>query len=448
MLKAIATIGASVSDVREVVHNMKESITADMTKSMSAMDTSLKGVTQDIQELKSKQKKLDKSKPRHTSQICPPISSSEDEMSDNGVISFSSNSNIRSSRVRSNHVNNIKVPAFTGKECWNVWFTRFQTIGDRANWSDNRRLDEMLPKLLGDAGDFVFSQLSAETRNSFNKLTTELHYRFRVIENTRAFQSQFSRRDQKATESIEEYVAELKRLYNKAHPNRDHQTREEDLLRRFLDGLAHEQARFQVEYIKNPQNIDQAAYEVVNFLETKSTWSGQSTDRRKQPTRMVRPADEDDDIYDDPDQINRVAKHGVVTSTAHAPGTMHNQMYDRPRLPKHISNNDHNNRSRQETRSCYNCGIIGHLARDCPTSRLSRQYPQHQTKAINNFAYGMHNFNQAPQWTAPDLQRNNGNQARQMHSVTTPVSTYQRAPLQQSSVSSPAVSTHNRVPLN
>ena len=52
---------------------------------------------------------------------------------------------------------------------------------------------------------------------------------------------------------MEEYTADLKRLYNKAHPSRDHQTREE-LLRRFLDGLSDSQARFHVEYM-GPDNI-------------------------------------------------------------------------------------------------------------------------------------------------------------------------------------------------
>lgn len=33
-------------------------------------------------------------------------------------------------------------------------------------------------------------------------------------------------------------VADLKRLYIKAHPQRDSKTREEDLLKNFLDGLA------------------------------------------------------------------------------------------------------------------------------------------------------------------------------------------------------------------
>lgn len=57
-------------------------------------------------------------------------------------------------------------------------------------------------------------------------------------------------------------------MYDKAHPKRNSETREEDLLRRFLDGLADSDAQFHVEYVKEQENIDEAALQVVNFEET------------------------------------------------------------------------------------------------------------------------------------------------------------------------------------
>ena len=43
----------------------------------------------------------------------------------------------------------------------------------------------------------------------------------------------------------------------------------EDLLRRFLDGILDERARFHVDYVKEPYDVDNAVYEVVNFIDTK-----------------------------------------------------------------------------------------------------------------------------------------------------------------------------------
>ncbi len=59
-----------------------------------------------------------------------------------------------------------------------------------------------------------------------------------------------------AGRTVQEYAAELKRLYDKAFPQRDRETWREDLLRRFFDGLADKRTRFQVEDVKEPQDID------------------------------------------------------------------------------------------------------------------------------------------------------------------------------------------------
>jgi hypothetical protein len=122
-------------------------------------------------------------------------------------------------------------------------------------------------------------------------LVKELNSRFRVIETSKTFGAQFSNRGQKAGETVEEYGAELKRLYDKAHANRDQETRREDLLRRFLDGLVDDRTRFHVEYVKDPTDIDEAVYEVVNFQETKrkpiSKDSG-AEGRYRKPTRAVK----------------------------------------------------------------------------------------------------------------------------------------------------------------
>ena len=84
------------------------------------------------------------------------------------------------------------------------------------------------------AGEFVFGQLSRTVRSNYKTLCKELKNRFRVIETSKTFGVQFSRRNQKIGETVEEYAAELKKLYDKAHARRDKETRREDLLRRFF----------------------------------------------------------------------------------------------------------------------------------------------------------------------------------------------------------------------
>ncbi len=61
---------------------------------------------------------------------------------------------------------------------------------------------------------------------------------------------QFSHMDQRCNESPEDNAVELKHLFDWAYPHRDMETRREDLLHRFLDGLNDSQAKYHVAFVK------------------------------------------------------------------------------------------------------------------------------------------------------------------------------------------------------
>ena len=169
---------------------------------------------------------------------------------------------------RSNH-SRTKLPPFLGKESWEVWINRFQDVAAMRGWNTERKLYEIIPLLQGIAGDFVYGQLTSEVRRDYDLLTQELTYRFRKVETRKTHAVKFSHRDQNNSETPQEFAADLKRLYDKAHPKRDKQTRTEDLLRRFLDGLKDGSASFHVEYVKEPVDIDEAVNAVISFVEAK-----------------------------------------------------------------------------------------------------------------------------------------------------------------------------------
>jgi len=123
--------------------------------------------------------------------------------------------------------------------------------------------------LEGHAAEFAFTQLIPATLHNYQELKAELNSRFRVVETAKTFAAKFTRRNQRHGEPAESYAAELKMLYDKAHPKRDRRTREEDLVRRFLDGLLDDDTRFEVEYHKEPATIDEAVYNVVTLVQTR-----------------------------------------------------------------------------------------------------------------------------------------------------------------------------------
>ena len=64
----------------------------------------------------------------------------------------------------------VKLPPFNGKEEWTIWINLFEAVAERRNWDEEKKLDNLLPKLQGKAGDFVFSQLSHSTLASYREL--------------------------------------------------------------------------------------------------------------------------------------------------------------------------------------------------------------------------------------------------------------------------------------
>ncbi|CAC5404066.1 unnamed protein product [Mytilus coruscus] len=151
---------------------------------------------------------------------------------------------------------------------WRHFASVFQAVARLNDWDDNEKLRELFPRLQGEAGDFAFDQLPCKTLDKYTKLIKELRNRFGVIESSRTYKLQFSRRRQFSGETPEKFASELKRLFDNSYKNRDFKTRQEDLLQMFLLGLQDYKARIHIKLNKDPQTIEEAVHEVITYSET------------------------------------------------------------------------------------------------------------------------------------------------------------------------------------
>ena len=209
-------------------HEMGSIKSEKVEEKMSAV----KGVSDLSGRKKKKSRKHKKAKKHFTS------SSDENSSAEEKTSQSESESEIESHMSqktnKTDYYKKFKIPAFTGNESWKVWYTRFKEVASRRGLSKEERLDELLPKLQGEAGEFVYDQLNSNARKDYKRLTTELKNRFRKVENPKTYGTKFAACNQRVVQSAEDYAAELKKLYDKAFVGRDRRTRDEDLLRRFL----------------------------------------------------------------------------------------------------------------------------------------------------------------------------------------------------------------------
>ena len=299
-----------------------------------------------------------------------------------------------------------KLPPFTGKEEWKVWFNRFEAVARRRNWCEEAKLDNLLPRLQGKAGDFVFSQLAQPILSNYNELVKELNSRFRVIETERTYAACFSQRSQRQDETAEEFAADLKRLYAKAYKFRDDRTRQEDLVRRFLDGLKDSEARFEIEFHKEPSNIDEAVRHAVNFVQTKrrNALDGYGGKKFKRYVRRTsQDSDNEDDGYDIQDEVPEYVmriptkrgedqrkkpqrgeqKEAVIKENDGAgsesmkfiseTNKLVQALMDQLAEMKRTDKAKHETQPRKQPTNdgivCYGCRERGHMIRDCPEKK-------------------------------------------------------------------------------
>lgn len=316
----------------------------------------------------------------------------------------------RQSTVNTGHT---RLPKFTGdgKSSWKVWHTRFTTVAELHHWDENTCLSELVQHLDGSAADFVFDQISPECRFNYQRLVKEINERFLSEETRKTFRMQFGRRTQRPGESIEDFSAELKRLYDRAYERKDPEIRQQALVDRFLAGLRDTELQFAVEWSKDPRSIEEAVRHVIHYMEARHGHSSNSKSRNV--TFPDDSEDSDDGPSPNPNRQSRSPIRQNRYSVRHVANSNGKSTYTTPtksgenatqnlmrameqflasQNPGKTSpvNKDEKSpttgRERFANTQCFQCRQFGHMRRDCP--ELASPYTNRNTGSNNSGATG------------------------------------------------------------
>ena len=224
-------------------------------------------------------------------------------------------------------------------------------------WTTAERLSALIPLLRKKAGEFVFGSVSRRVRTNYRKLVWELRMRYQTVESKRSYKLQWAELKQTPSQSVEELAAYIKVLYDKAFPNWDQRTWKEDMVSKFFEALTDTNAKAQVQFVKNPRNIDDAVKYVVQYTET---YKSRKSDARAQATKTE--VDAEDDGQDD--VMVRAVTSQPPAKKFKADSSKSRQTQDKDSdARQQNSSKGHQNSSGKGQRSdkCFKCDSVGHM---------------------------------------------------------------------------------------
>ena len=234
---------------------------------------------------------------------------------------------------------------FTGEGVQDVdtfrdWHDQFELVACLGGWDDHCKLVNLTARLRGKAHSF-YRSCTPTHRSDYPLLVAELKRRFTPVQLTAVQTQLFHERKQGPQESADDFAEELKRLFAKAYDGRSRGTPEAEsmgetiLANQFVAGLL---PGLKSKLVGSEGTLGQLLAK-ARFEEAKS----------KELKALTRP----------PPPMKKPNNGGPL------PGTP-------PKHPAKWLTSGTAEKGDSQNRKCFNCGLTGHMRRDCPYPKQSK----------------------------------------------------------------------------